>query len=193
VGFKRSKLLAACPWLGNLDAPTAGARNRTVGAHRARESGESLEALVIASASDPRGRILDVIRIPTGARFVKGKWIPQAAPFDYLGTVFGTGRGIFFDCKSVTAQHNTGFKAADPASLKPHQAGNLWRLSDAGAIAGILVRCGSRGDFRWLDGKHLRSPSQVHWDDPRWLILGPDSGRIPFRVLVESYEKWSSR
>src|SRR5690349_10568220 len=89
---------------------------RGLGVQRANANARELEHLVERSQSDARGRVVEVFKIPMGAKFIwrggKREAVHQKTPFDFGGTVCGSGRGLFFDCKSVGSD-NTGLRCGD--------------------------------------------------------------------------------
>ena len=168
---------------------------RSVGGHKARRAGDSFESEVILSQSDAAGRVCKLERVPNGGKTIidrrtgQKEVVRQKSPFDYAGA-FAPGSGVpgvglFFDAKSLSS--GSGLAIGNPKIVKPQQKQELAELAAAGAVAGILVRCGPRNDYRWLPGPALlRRERVVRWDDPAWVVLGPIDGRvIRFRVLAE--------
>lgn len=172
--------------LGLLPAASAA---RVFGGLRAKRAGESWEDLIERSQSDAQGPVVVLQPVPNGARCIgRGKFIPMRSPFDFCGSVCASGRAIAFDAKSFGERH-ASFPLCDPEKVEPHQIKALIAMGQRGrAIAGLLVRCGRMGDIRWLDWRHLSVRVRVQWSDPRWLLLGPDRGTVPFRHLIQVYD-----
>lgn len=110
-------------------------------------------------------------------------------PFDVGGCIpWQRGRGIYFDAKRTGADDGgTGFSLT---RAEPHQLNNLESLGQGGAVAGLLVEAGPRGDVRWLDWRQFRQRGNiVPWDDlSRWYILNPIGRDVDFRALCEMLE-----
>jgi len=160
-------------------------------------AGAGLEVDVLAAQSDSRGPVVLLFQIPNGGRVInrpdkdgekEREFIQTKSPFDFAGVVYGRGVGIFFDAKNVAKDaHRNGLEVHLPRIVKPQQKEHLSRLGNAGAIAGILVHCGPRGDFRWLPHYALYHTESVKWDNPAWFVLGDDKHKIDFRRLVQLY------
>lgn len=161
---------------------------RVLGGLRAKVAGQAFESAGGAgSVVDRCGRVMEFVEIPSGAKWIgKGRHVPVASPFDRAGAVYGSGRGVFWDYKAVNPKV-ASLRVGDPKIFKPHEVDNLVRLGRTGAISGVLVSCGRYNDVRWMDARHLVMRVPIRFDDPRWLILGPAGGPVPFRKLVEAY------
>lgn len=177
---------------------------RQRGGSTARASGKQFEQLILASQFDARGPVCALSqvknfakRIPagsdwerrTGERF---RMVEERSPFDFCGSVWERGIGIFLDAKSL--EDAASFPVNNASIVKPHQLASLERLERAGAFSGFLVRCGRFQDVRFvwasaaLAAANTGKPMQ--WHDKSWEILGPaEWGRaIPLRKLFEVYE-----
>lgn len=162
-------------------------RKRASG-HRAKRAGKSWEEVIALSQRDDRGRVVVLTQVPSGCRWIgPGRQVPVKSPFDFCGCVCSTGRAICFDAKSLGESY-ASFPLDNPKVVEAHQIAALVEMGEAGAISGLLVRCGRCGDIRWLDWRHLSMRVRVQWSDPRWLLLGPNRGIVPFRRLIQVYD-----
>lgn len=149
---------------------------RRAGSRKATRAGKAFEQLVSISG---RG-IVHLIRIPDGARRIGKGIVATKSPFDFAGVFCGSGRGLFFDAKSLESA--SGFAMANPKILKRHQFQLLWAMARSGAVAGLLVR--SRVGILWLDVRRITRLETVPWDDDRWIRMGekvPDWGVLASR------------
>lgn len=178
--------------------------NRQKGGHAARSSGKEFENAIEASQNDEHGPVCTLVKIKNFAKRIfdvqkqETLLIEERSPFDFCGSVWKPkdhhqhGIGIFLDAKSLT--DSASFPIHDPKIVKLHQIRALQRLEEAGAFAGFLVKCGRRGDVRWLWASHAAAAARfgrpLQWDDPAWEVLGPwEYGRsIPLRKLFDSYQ-----
>lgn len=164
-------------------------RNVSASGQRAAQAeGGSFQA---RAAADAYTCGLTLWEIPSGCRWrgAGAPPIPVKTPFDVFGAVpWMGGRLICFDAKRVGPRSDkSGFNLRGHAS--PHQLNALTIGGEAGAVAGLLVECGPRGDVRWLDWRELRRPGNiVPWDDyGRWHLMCGIGGRIDFRALIEMF------
>lgn len=150
---------------------------RSRGGRRAGQAGKAFEELILLSASCP-GSEAALQRMPAcGAKFVgKGKAHPEPICCDYAGCYKTSGRGLFFDAKSI--EHKVGgIRLHDPKIVKRHQAEFLDRMARAGAVAGLLVqlRMGvdPRGwDIFWWPAGKLASGKLVRWGSEGLSLAG---------------------
>lgn len=151
---------------------------RHVGGKRARAAGKVFEEEVRRAAMEQRA-VVSIERLPDcGARFVgKGRAHPEPICCDFVGCIVGTGRGIYFDAKGLAKA--ASFDLANTHLVKIHQTNFLHTMAEAGAIAGLLVKC--RAGILWLDGRHLLGVARLKWEDKRWHCLGES---IDFGKLV---------
>ena len=131
-----------------------------------------------ASGGNP---VCSIFRIPNGARFVgKGQIVAVPSPFDFAGAFIPSGRGLFFDAKSVAADSKiNGLRVGAANIVKPHQIEALCRLGNTGAVAGFLVMAGPVGRWLWLPAHcamHRRRTTK--WGDVWWVDLG-SAGEVP--------------
>ena len=146
--MKRSDLLAALPPGHPLRASVATkSAARSAGAAKAKRNGDRFERLLLAPNEHVK-----LIKLPaSGARFIgRGKSIPEEMPFDFLGCT-RTGRAVFFDAKSVGADH----ASISAKQIKPHQIAALQAMEAQGAIAGILVECNYLSQYLWMSSNLL--------------------------------------
>ncbi len=165
-------------------------RNRRAGGIEARAAGAAFEKLIEASQVDHLGPVVSLAQIKNFAKRTRngaGDFviIEERSPFDFCGSIWGVGRMIAFDAKRCGDSPSLRVNSED--IVKRHQIESLERLSAAGAITGILVECCRCQDFRWLPGTRLRSLKPIQWDDERWFVIGPNTGKVQFRTLVEAY------
>jgi hypothetical protein len=98
------------------------------------------------------------------------------------------GRLICFDAKRRGERSaGSGFDLREHAEA--HQLNALRGAGEAGAVSGLLIECGPRGDVRWLNWRELHRPGNVvPWDDlSRWHIVNPINDRINFPMLISMF------
>lgn len=119
------------------------------------------------------------IRTPQGFQIVQTKSI-----VDWIGTVCGTGRAIFFDTKqgAIPTRLDVG-----PDHFPAHQRDFLIKMGQAGAVSGLLAEATdpSVAAYFWIDWTHLLEGSirSFRWDDPRLTPLGPRTHCIRFEAI----------
>lgn len=171
--------------------------NRSAGGRKARKSGNSFESIILASQNDAQGPVVVLDHIKNFAKIV---WYPnkkepgakptmhiiqEPSPYDFAGSVFGTGRGIFFDAKSC-GEGQASLAVNNVEVVKPHQIIALENQERAGAIAGFLIRSERVKAYLWLPASLARRCKPIRWDDPAFILLGPiEFGRgVQLRNLI---------
>ncbi len=164
---------------------------KSAGAKKAVSAGKEFELLVGASCIDRQGIVMVLEKIGNFARRIpdrvtgQSRLVEYKSPFDYAGVVDGTGRGVFFDCKSMST---ASFGVHDPSLVKPHQIISLHRQEKAGAIAGFLIRAIRPALYLWLPASRAENRIKpIQWDDPAFVVLGQiqDGHPVPLRKLTE--------
>lgn len=156
-------------------------RSRVLGGRRAKQSGDSFEAVIELSART--SGVVCLEHLPScGGRFVgKERMVNEAMPTDFIGSVIGSGRAIFFDAKS--SAHPRGFDFRNEKLMKPHQVVFLKENERAGALAGVIVRAEWVGIYCWLDAGFIVGDIFL-WESHFWVPLGNIGDPINFRALV---------
>lgn len=157
--------------------------SHSIGGARAQRSGSNFELAIMGSAAVSPHVILYALP-KCGARFTgprESHALPM--PCDFIGAVKGTGRAIVFDAKSCNDVY--GIDLANPKIVKPHQARFLLNMDECNAVAGLLVECKRRMEYRWLPGSYLvAARTFMAWHSPAWLILGPVTRHVDFGWTV---------
>jgi hypothetical protein len=160
-----------------------------------RNNGSALEKTVIASQ-------LGVIRIEqfkAGQRFMskaerlrKFRTLDgspttagQVVPCDFIGTVVGTGRSIWFDAKSCGEP--ASFNAA-ASHVKSHQRLALCNQGECGAVAGLLVEATALRGFYWLPW-WLLGTNETCYAWGRLIPIGLSNRAIDFRGLIAVHDE----
>lgn len=179
--------------------PQLFANSREQGGHKARHAGKAFESLVLHSQTDGRGTFVKLVQIKNFAKRIYApshpggpkemRLIEERSPFDFTGSVWGSGIGVHFDCKSL-GPDVASFPTCDEKVVKPHQIDALQSLEAAGAFAGFLVECHRKQDWRWLWASKANKTKRIQWDDPVWHVLGSimPGCAIPLRKLFEAYK-----
>jgi hypothetical protein len=149
-----------------------------------RNNGSALEKTVIAS----QGGVIRIEQFRAGQRHVRGgRTVGQTVPCDFIGTIRGTGRSIWFDAKSCGDA--ASFNAA-ASHVKPHQRHSLCRQGECGAVAGLLCEA-TDAEWRcyfWLPWWQLATNDTVYpWAD--LIPLGPSTRTIHFERLIHLHDK----
>jgi hypothetical protein len=156
--------------------------NRSAAGRKAQRAGEEFEGRCITWAKHFG---IELFKIPSGVKYLRGGDMAGIqTPFDFAGAnrLYG-GRCIVFDAKSVAAtDKHQSFSIGAPI-VKPHQVTALQRMGASGAVAGLLVNCGPKGDIRWLDWRILRYGDAIPFEDERWQIVSPIADPIDFSAL----------
>jgi hypothetical protein len=163
------------------------------------DRGKSLESLIAISG---RG-VVDIEKLPKCGGFFIGRKVrsnPSLAPSyakeppafvsqrigcDFMGTVIGSGRGIFFDAKQCALA--TSFPLSNTHNIKDHQREFLIRMGRAGAISGLIVESTVKRTILWLGWQELAGDvKSIRWDRWAWwppLAQGLNA-TIDFRKLI---------
>ncbi len=184
--------------------------NRARGGAEAKRAGKEFEHLILASCRDAEGQVMNLEQIHNFARptvrsekrfmpYPKpGRWemvkvftnVQVASPWDFSGSVCGSGRGVFLDAKNLGDGY-ASFPVNNDAVVKLHQISALLKQEEAGAIAGFLVRCIRMNDYRfcWASQAYTWREKGVplQWRDEAWDVLGPvrEGYGVPLRKLLE--------
>jgi hypothetical protein len=169
----------------SANAPVLPVTNRRIGGRKAKRSGDALERAIMFGAG--QSGIVRLTKLPAcGGRFIgKGRFVNEAMPCDFVGTVIGTGQGIYFDAKCV-GEERASLRVNDPLIVKKHQIAFLRAMHDAGAISGLLVQSNRVAGYLWLSAGYLGGDEAVAWTDTRWIRLGDTTRFVDFGKLVEA-------
>lgn len=143
-------------------------------------AGRGLEAAVVAS----QGGHIRVDKMPQAARRLPmGKLVAIKGPVDFIGTVVGSGRAIYFDAK--VCHLATRFPIGNRDHVAAHQLAHVIRHGEAGALSGLLVEAVALGRFLWWDWTHVSyGDTSIPWTDSRWVDLGDNKHAIQFDRLI---------
>lgn len=144
-----------------------------------KNDGSGLEATVVASQAG----VIRLERFRSGQRFVRGgRTVGQPVPCDFIGTVVGAGRAIWFDAKSC--DRPSSFNAA-ASHVRPHQRLALCNQGECGAVAGLLVEAThpELAAFYWLPWWQLATNETCYaWG--ALIEVGPSVLAVNFRQLI---------
>lgn len=147
-----------------------------------RNNGIALEKTIIAS----QGGVIRIEQFRSGQKFLRGgRTVGQPVPCDFIGTVIGTGRSIWFDAKSCGEP--ASFNAA-ASHVKPHQRLALCRQGECGAVAGLLCEATALCQYLWLPWYVLASNETCYaWG--RLYVIGHTSRTIDFAKLITLHDE----
>ncbi len=182
--------------------------NRKRGGAEAKRAGKEFEALILASQNDGQGPVMKLEQIhnfarptcrnenrfnPKLKRMESAKvftYVQVSSPWDFSGSVWGSGRGVFLDAKNLGDGY-ASFPVNNDAIVKEHQILAMLKQEDAGAIAGFLVRCIRMNDFRfcWASQAYTwrEKGLPLQWREPGvWDVLGEikEGFGVPLRKLL---------
>lgn len=174
--------------------------NRTESNRGQAARGKLLESMILRAQLG----IICVCKISNGMRYVGGgekltnergqtRFVPRSVAVksacDFVGCICGTGQAIAFDAK--VSNLVKGFRVNHDDHFPEHQREFLAKIGKAGAVAGAVIEAVAVGRYLWLDWRYFTARTDtpwpvIPWTDNAMFDLGPTTGLIRFKALIDS-------